>query len=317
MKLLQLPPAELRRQLATSGVWLRTGPFSLRVQSRIPSVAEGLAKFYGQFEVRSVQEVFADFHVAVNPPASLRRWLRPQATFSFDGIQPLKSLPRGLAFAMLERGLNWCVSTQAHHYLILNAAVVEKNGFAAVLPALPGSGKSTLTAGLVLSGWRLLSDELALIDRKTGWVHPLPRPICLKNASIPQVHALNPDAFLTHPLHDTAKGSIAYMRPPKESVRRQHEPAHPGWLVFPKWVAESETELRPRSKQQSFQFLTQQAINCSQLGAEAFRVCTGLIEQTDCYDFQYSQLDEAVAVFDRLAASATISMLDHEDARAC
>lgn len=317
MKLLQLPPAELRRQLATCGVWLRTGPFSLKVQSRIPFVAKGLAKFYGQFEVRSVHEVFADFHVAVNPPASLRHWLRPLATFSFDGIQPLKPLPRGQAFAMLERGLNWCVSTQAHHYLILIAAVVEKNGFAAVLPALPGSGKSTLTAGLVLSGWRLLADELTLIDRKTGAIHALPRPICLKNESIPLIHALNPDAFLSPPSRDTAEGSIAYMRPPKESVRRQHEPAHPRWLVFPKWVAEGEAELRPRSKQQSFQFLTQQAINYSQLGAEGVRVCTGLIEQTDCYDFQYSQLDEAVAVFDRLAASAPTSTLDHEHARAC
>jgi len=33
-------------------VWLRTGPFSVRVQSRIPHVAEGLAQLYGQFEVR-------------------------------------------------------------------------------------------------------------------------------------------------------------------------------------------------------------------------------------------------------------------------
>jgi len=48
MKLLQLPSAELRRQLAGGGVWLRTGPFSLKLQSRIPSVAEGLAKLYGQ-----------------------------------------------------------------------------------------------------------------------------------------------------------------------------------------------------------------------------------------------------------------------------
>jgi hypothetical protein len=50
-------------------------------------------------------------------------------------------------------------------------------------------------------------------------------------------------------------------------------------------------------------FLAQNAFNYSLIGAEGFRVGTTLIEQTACYDFQYSQLDEAIAVFDRLAAT--------------
>src|SRR4030042_7020816 len=166
MNLLRLPPAEMRRQLAGAGVWLRTGPFSIKVQSRIPFVAEGLAKLYGQFEVRSAHEAFVDFHVAVNPPTNLRRWLRPQVRFSFDGMQPFKPLPRDQAFPMLEWGLNWCVSTQAHHYLILHAAAVEKNGLAAILPAPPGSGQSTLTAGLVLAGWGLRSAQTTLVPRQ-------------------------------------------------------------------------------------------------------------------------------------------------------
>ena len=87
-------------------------------------------------------------------------------------------------------------------------------------------------------------------------------------------------------------------------MRRQHEPAQPGWIIFPKWVPDGETELLPRSKQQTFESLTQHTFNYTQLGAEAFRVCSGLIRQSDCYDFQYSRLDEAVAVFDHLAASA-------------
>ncbi|MCU0811061.1 MAG: HprK-related kinase A [Thiobacillaceae bacterium] len=303
MKLLQLPPAELRRQLASTGVWLRTGPFSLKVQSGIPSVVEGLAELYGQFEVRSAHETFADFHVSVNPPASLRRWVRPQAAFSFDGRQPFKPLPRSQAFPMLEWGLNWCVSTHAHQYLMIHAAVVERNGRAAILPAPSGSGKSTLVAALMLSGWRLLSDELALIDRKTGWVHAMPRPICLKNESIPLIKAFSPDAFFSRALHDSAKGTVAYLRPLKESVRRQHEPAQPRWIIFPKWVADGEPELLSRSTQLGYQSVTQHALNYSQLGAEGFHVCSGLIKQSDCYDFQYARLEDAVAVFDRMAAS--------------
>lgn len=301
MKLLQLPSAELRRQLGGAGVWLRTGPFSFRLRSRIPLVAEGLAELYGQFEVRNAHEAFADFHVSVNPPANLRRWLRPQAAFSFDGVRPFKPLPRDQAFPMLEWGLNWCVSTQAHHYLIIHAAVVEKNGLAAILPAPPGSGKSTLTAGLVLSGWRLLSDELTLIDRTTGLIQPLPRPVSLKNQSIGVIRQFDPAAYINRPSHDTVKGTVAHMRPPRDSVLRQHETARPGWVIFPKWTAGAPTTLTPRSQAQTFMFLAQNAFNYSHLGADGFRAGSALIDQAHCYDFHYSQLPEAVAAFDRLA----------------
>jgi len=304
MKLLQLPRAELRRQLAGAGVWLRTGPFSIKVQSHIPFVAEGLAKLYGQFEVRSAHEAFADFHVVVNPPTNLRRWLRPQVSFSFDGMQPFKPLPREQAFPMLEWGLNWCVSTQPHSYLIIHAAVVEKNGLAAILPAPPGSGKSTLTAGLVLSGWRLLSDELTLIDRKTGLIQPLPRPVSLKNQSIDVIRQFSPDTYINRASHDTVKGTVAHMRPPRDSVRRQHETARPGWVIFPKWEAGVPTTLTPRPQAQTFKLLAQNAFNYSCLGADGLRVGAALIDQTACYDFHYSQLHEAIAIFDRLANTA-------------
>lgn len=305
MKLLQLSPANLRKQLAGQGVWLRTGPFSLRVQSKLRSVAEGLFELYGQFEVRDTQNAFADFHVEINSPG-LRRWLRPQANFSFDGNYPFIPLPLDQAYPMLEWGLNWCVSMHAHQYLIIHAGVVEKNGLAAILPAPPGSGKSTLTAALVLSGWRLLSDELTLIDRKTGLIHPLPRPISLKNESIAIIQNFNETAFINRPSHDTAKGTVAHMRPPRESVRRQHEFARPGWVIFPKWVAQASTSLTPRSRAETFIYLAQNAFNYSHLGVDGFRVGTQLIEQSECFDFQYSQLDEAVAIFDELADATLV-----------
>ncbi|MGE5319555.1 MAG: HprK-related kinase A [Hyphomicrobiaceae bacterium] len=301
MKLIQLSPANLRQQLSDSGVWLRTGPFSVRIHSRIPSVAEGLTDLYGQFELRNPREAFADFHVSVNAPSPLRRWFRPQVDFSFDGQLPFKPLPYDQAYPMLEWGLNWCVSMHAHQFLIIHAAVVEKNGGAAILPAPPGSGKSTLTAGLVLSGWRLLSDELTLIDRKTGLIHPLPRPVSLKNESIDVVQAFSAEAFINRPSHDTAKGTVAHMRPPKESVRRQHEAAQPAWVVFPKWAAGASTRLTQRSAAQTFMFLAQNAFNYSHLGADGFHVGTRLADQVACYDFSYSRLDEAVRTFDRLA----------------
>lgn len=304
MKLHQLSSLELQRQLAGPGVWLRTGPFSIKIQSRIKHVAEGLIQLYGQFEIRTSHEAFADFHVAINPPKTLRRWIRPQVNFSYDGKLPFKPLPLDQAFPIMEWGLNWCVSAHAHQYLIIHAGAVEKNGMAVILPAPPGSGKSTLTAGLVLSGWRLLSDELTLIDRKTGLIHPLPRPVSLKNQSIPLIQAFCPEVYINRASHDTAKGTVAHMRPPKESVRRQHETARPGWVIFPQWEAGAVNTLTPRSKAQTFMFLAQNSFNYSHLGADGFRVGTALVEKTACYDFRYSQLNEAIVSFNKLADTA-------------
>ena len=301
MKLHQLPGNELRERLRGSGLWLRTGPFTVRVRSRIESVTEGLAELYGQFEVRSAYESFADFHISVDAPSRLRRHWRPQVSFALDDELPFKPLPYAQAYPMLEWGLNWCVSMHAHQYLIIHAAVVEKNGGVAILPAPPGSGKSTLTAGLVLSGWRLLSDELTLIDRGTGLIHPLPRPVSLKNQSIPLIRQFSREAFVNRPTHDTAKGSVAHLRPPRESVRRQHEAGRPAWVIFPQWGAEARTELTPRSRAQTFMFLAQNAFNYSHLGQDGFAVGARLIRNVDCYDFRYSQLPEAIAAFDELA----------------
>lgn len=304
MKLHQLSSGELEHQLENSGVWMRTGPFTMKIQSRIKHVAEGLMQLYGQFEVRTPHEAFADFHVAINPPRTLRRWVKPQVNFYFDDQLPFKPLPLDQAFPIMEWGLNWCVSVHAHQYLIIHAGAVEKNGLAVILPAPPGSGKSTLTAGLVLSGWRLLSDELTLIDRKTGLIHPLPRPVSLKNQSIPLIQAFSADAYINRASHDTAKGTVAHMRPPKESVRRQHETARPGWVIFPQWEANAMTRLTPRFKAETFMFLAQNAFNYSHLGADGFRVGTSLIEQSTCYDLKYSRLDEAIAELNQLADDA-------------
>ncbi|MGA7179055.1 MAG: HprK-related kinase A [Thiobacillaceae bacterium] len=300
MRVAELAPQALESRLRGQGLGLQTGTFSVCIRSRIASVGTGVAQLYADFPLQDT--AFADFHVELGRPAGVRRWLKPQVDFLFDGERPFKPLPLNQAYPMLEWGLNWCVSMHAHHYLVIHAAVVEKNGFAAILPAPPGSGKSTLCAGLVLSGWRLLSDELTLIDRVSGLIHPLPRPVSLKNQSIDIIRGFSPGVFINRESRDTSKGTVAHMRPPRDSVLRQHVPAQPGWVIFPEWRPAAATELVPRSRAQTFIYLAQNAFNYSHLGEHGFALGTQTVEQCDCHDFTYSDLSEAVQLFDCLAA---------------
>ena len=296
-----LSDRELEQRLAGPGLRLRTGPVVSRIHSRLPAIVRGIALHYADYPVED-DEGFADFRVRVGRPANLRRWVRAQAQFFVDGNLPFTPLPLDQAFPMLEWGLNWCVSAHCHQYLIVHSAVVEKAGRALVLPAPPGSGKSTLCAGLVNRGWRLLSDELVLIDLDSCRVVPLPRPVSLKNASIDVIRAFAPAAAMSAPVHDTTKGSVAHMRAPTDSVRRAMETARPGWMVLPRYRAGAAARLTPLSRGRALMQLADNAFNYSAHGRRGFELLASFVDQSDCYEFEYGDLDEATAVFDGLAA---------------
>lgn len=300
MNLRELPPEDIRRRLAGPGLCLRTGPITVRIRSRLPAVVHTLALLYADHPVVA-EEAFCDFHVRLFQPAGLRRWWRPQVQFAFDDFVPFKPLPHDHAFPMLEWGLNWAVANHAHWYLVLHAAVIECGGRAAILPAPPGSGKSTLTAALVQRGWRLLSDELTLIDPDTGLVHGLARPVSLKNTSLPLLRAWAPEAVFGPPAHDTLKGTVAHMKPPPESVARMDEPARPAWVIFPRYVPDAAPRLTPHPRGDALLEFARNAFNYSILGSRGYDTLARLIASVECFDFHYSRLEDALATFTRLA----------------
>lgn len=271
----------------------------MHIQSVIPHVAESVSLLYSDYPI-SAKEDFADFHVRVTRPRSVRRWLRPQALFMCDSISAFKPLPLAQAFPMLEWGLNWCVSSHAHQYLMIHAAVVEKGGRTVIMPAPPGSGKSTLCAGLISRGWRLFSDEIALIRLDIGTVVPHPRPVSLKNASISIIRNFAPQSVFSTPVLDTVKGTVAHMKPPSESVLRMQEAALPACVVFPKYEAKAMPQLSAIPPARAFLRVADNAFNYSILGRVGFETVARLVDQVKCYDFVYSTLDDAITAFDRL-----------------
>jgi hypothetical protein len=291
-----LTHSELGFRLGKAGIFIQTGSFITHLQTSIPGVAEGIGLLYADYPLLE-QADFADFHVSLAPPRNLRRWFKPQVLFFFDGHPPFKPLPLDQAFPMFEWGLNWCVSSQANRYLIIHAAVVEKGGHAAILPAPPGSGKSTLCAALVNRGWRLLSDELALVRVSDGKIVPLPRPVSLKNESIDIIQQYEPDAVLSRKVSDTMKGTVAHMKVPAESIARAAETCRAAWVIFPKYQAGAAARLEALPQARAFMRVADNAFNYSLLGVKGFEAMAGLIDASLCYDFTYSVLDEAIETF--------------------
>lgn len=279
---------------------IKVGPFAVRIQSDITSVQQSIIHLYRDYPQLSA-DTFCDFHVRVFQPAGLRRFFHKQALFAFDQFMPFKPLPYAQAFPFFEWGLNWCISGYSHQFLIIHAAVVEKNSKALILPGSPGSGKSTLCAALINKGWRLLSDELTLVDCLTGNIVPAPRPVSLKNESIKLIANAFPSNGFSPVVHDTLKGSVCLMKPPTEAVSRANEIALPCLVIFPKFQQHLSMQLTPLSKAEAFMKLADLSFNYSVLDAEGFEVLANLIERSHVYDFIYDgDFDQAAACFERL-----------------
>ena len=300
MNVSSLTATELARELKRGGIYLRMGAYVVHIRSPLPSVSHGIHLLYADYPLEA-EAAFADFHVSVVQPKNLRRWIAPQVIFRFDNYVPFKPLPADQAYPLFEWGLNWCFSTQYHRHLVIHGAVVEKNGRALILPAPPGSGKSTLCAALVNRGWRLLSDELTLVTLDEIAIVPMCRPLSLKNESLQIIKNFEATATLGPPAYDTSKGTVGHMRAPTSSVVRSQEKALPAWVVFPKYEAGAHTQLDTHPKASAFMKIADNSFNYSMLGLRGFETVAQLIDRCDCYEFKYSNLDEAIALFNTLA----------------
>ena len=286
-------------RLANEGVAIRWGPFVSRLVSKLPELAAPIHLLYADFPMEPPGGI-CDFHICVRPRPLALPWSGKQVEIILDGLPLLPPYPRRWALPMLEWGLNACVYRSAHQFLIIHAAVVERRGFALILPGLPGAGKSTLCAALVASGWRLLSDELTLLSPADGLVHPLARPISLKNQAIEIVRRLAPDAAFGPTAIDTHKGAVAHMRPPADSIRRSAEPARPRWIVTPQFAPDRSVQLSPTSKGATFISLGENSLNYEILGETGFRTMVRLIDGCDCHRLEHASAGEAVLALEDL-----------------
>src|SRR5262249_4920444 len=174
-------------------------------------------------------------------------------------------------------------------------------GAAATVAGPPAAVKSTLCAAMMARGWRLLSDEFALLEPARGLLLPMPRPVALKNASIRLIEGLLPHLPIGRIFPHTGKGTLAHLRPPTDAVERQTDPALPAWVVFPIHAENARTELVPLRKATAFLRLETNCFNYATLGRTAFDALGRLIQTAECYELPFDQLATATRLVDGLA----------------
>jgi HprK-related kinase A len=144
-----------------------------------------------------------------------------------------------------------------------------------------------------------------LIDIERNCIVALPRPISLKNQSIATIAGFWPDAAMSAVVHDTLKGSVVHVKPPRKSVQASAQPALPGWIVLPAYRPSNRRELARVSKASAFMQLVDSAFNYSLHGRRGFDALARFVEASECYRFTYGgDLEDAVQVFNALTEPA-------------
>jgi HprK-related kinase A len=290
----ELGAAGFRARLRDNTLGVRLGPFDVALGSDVAAIDEPLFRLYRDYPALDGPRVF---HAHARLRANGKR-----VRLLVDGRAPHEDLPIDQALAVLEWGLNIVIALRSHSLLLLHSAVVERGSGVLLLPAWPGSGKTTLSAALAHRGWRLFSDEFGLVRPASAEVLPIPRPMPLKNESIAVLRAFAPEAELGPTIPNTRKGTIAHLKPPKPSIREANTSGRVRWIVFPRWSPNEPATFALVPKAEAFMTLATNAFNYEMLGEAAFSVVRELVSSAACYWLIYSDLDRAIEQLNDLAA---------------
>lgn len=214
-----------------------------------------------------------------------------------DGIAPFafcrdltRVTPR-LKTALLQ------AAVQRHSCILqVHAGVVSNGQKCLLLPAAPGSGKTTLTAGLTAAGFQYFSDEVALLEEPDFEVRPVPISLSVKSGALEVLAPLFPQLrrSANHTREDFE--TVTYLNPPSASFSYELNRTYPaGWIVFPQYTPHATTELRPIGKAEALARLMKEVLVVgTTLDKRIVRSLAQWIQRVDCYELPNSSLSQAV-----------------------
>ena len=283
--------------LRGAGLWLDVGAAVIRVRTSSQRLAQQIHGLYRHFPFEPAGP-WADIHVELRHTDRWTPWNPTQTRLYCDGRRAFDPFPDAASLPLLEWGCNWLIGSRMNQFLLLHAGVLEKDGRAIVLPAVPGSGKSTLSAALSLRGWRLLSDEFGALDPATGLIWPVLKPPSLKNQSIEVIRRFEPTVQMGPEFPNTHKGRVVHLVPQAQAVALRRQPVRPGMVVLPRWQAGSTTQWDVVPEHTLFAELAFNAFNYRLLGSEGFNAVVRMVRECPAHSLVYSELDEALAAID-------------------
>lgn len=302
-KLVQHDRRDIASALKKGMFTLSLGPFKHLVSGASEPLLDFLYDTYRDYDVALQPTDVSEIILNLKAPNFLRRFIRPQVSPDPGFEVPTIPLPLEMAPLAFEMGMNLSVALKCCRFVTVHAGVVANEMGAIVMSAASGSGKSTLSAALANQGYRLFSDEFALIDLDDAMLHPYPRPISLKQESIAVVRDIVGADRISVPLSGTPKGDIAYCRVAESDLANAHRKAAATLILFPRYEAGVSPMARKLNPAEAVMRLIPASTNYSLLGEPAFKAVLKLVRQARAYELSYGTTEQSLQLIADLQSS--------------
>ena len=218
--------------------------------------------------------------------------------------EPMGEAPRPALLGPFIKSMIWQSAVNRYDFLFyLHAGVVGTGESCILFPAAAGSGKSSLTAAMTRRGYRYYSDEVALVQRQTFRVPPMPLAICVKEGGWEVMSRYFPE-IANLPSHRRGDGKLVRYVPPPEDAAT-HPPASVSHIVFPRYAKDGSTGLKPLRRAEALGRLFGECFALSQrLDGENVKRIVSWMAGIDCYSLEFSSLDDAVELVAKAAPLA-------------
>jgi hypothetical protein len=220
----------------------------------------------------------------------------------YENGEPVNHVPGLDALGPAAKGLFLRGVVNRQDYLVhVHAGVVGNGENCLLLPAAAGSGKSTLTAGLVAAGYDYLSDESALLHLPELRVRPLPLALCSKSTGWQVIDDLCPaNSSLT--IHDRVDDKrVRYLAPSLLGSVAEDRPYPVSHIIFPRYSATGGNSLRPLPRSQALSLLFDDCLSMPRwLSPDSVATIVDWVGRVDCYELALDDLASGVAAVQRV-----------------